>query len=502
LTDKNYTNPHDRGRFGFSESGEYRAPYNGGTVIVALLIAVGIVAVAITFFFMRNFMRDSITDMPGGAGVYAMASALVVGLVAIACIIVIGVVAKFISSGYICKYDATDEKFTLTIGGDIHTIYYKDVQTVHFMPRLALGRKVRGYNVTIKINGAEEEYAIVFDGYLSEKNTPFYIIQERVEMLKHAADLERIRAASPGMTPADKDNSPLGADDITKAQEGKKDVYDRIAELLGKDAEMPGVSLNKEDANVSRAVRAYKAEQQARAANAPVIPEGIETDYDVAKVMAKVSPTVGGYAADMPSVGKDGRVIQSADVYIGDDGREVSVDDIRSCGTFHAPFPKKVTVILVVAAALFLAWVLFFIFITVVITVVSPLHLAQALFFNAEFDIMLVSAIVAFAIGMVILKSARAGEEYRYKANGREFTVSKKNRPDERIFYKDAKGISYKPKKFLWFDNGYDVEIVTTLGVVKFGYCYPRFNHPIKKEDLPFDIIRKNIERRSNAGRR
>lgn len=123
-------------------------------------------------------------------------------------------------------------------------------------------------------------------------------------------------------------------------------------------------------------------------------------------------------------------------------------------------------------------------------------------FLSAGNDILIVSAIIALAVVIIILKYMRAGEEYRYKANGREFIVSKKNRPDERIFYKDAKGISYNPKKFLWFDNGYEVEIVTVYGVVKFGYCYPRYNHHIKKEDLPFDIIRRNIERRENARRR
>lgn len=496
MTEKNYTNPHDRGRFGFSESGEYRAPYKFGTLLIAVFIAAGVLAVAIAFLISRQFMRDNMGVMPEGAGIYAMAAALVVGIVAVVCIIVIGALTRYIKQGYVCKYDANDEKFTLTIGGDIHTIYYSEVQNVHFMPRLALGKKVCGYNVTIKMNGVEEEYDIVFDGYLSEKNTPFNIIRERVEMLRHAEALERAKQA--GRNIAGESNRPISKDDIAKAQEGKKDVYDRMAEILGKDAEMPGVSLAKEDRNTSRAARAIRAEQEARAMNAPVIPEGIEAECDVSKVMEKLSPTVGGYAADMPSIGKDGKVIQPDETYYGEDGREVSIDDIQSYGTFRAPYPKKVCVALIVAAALFLAWTLYVVF----VVVVSLPHLAAGIFFDAAFDIMLISGVVAFAIGMVILKTARAGDEYRYKANGREFTISKKNRPDERILYRDAKGISYKPTKFLWFDNGYEVEIVTVYGVVKFGYCYPRYNHRVKKEDLPFDIIRRNIERRQNAGRR
>lgn len=500
MTEKNYTNPRDRGRFGFSESGEYRAPYKFGTLLISVFIAIGILAVAVTFFVTRDFIRGSMEDMPGGAGIYAMASALAVGVVAIACIIVIGALARYIRLGCVCKYDANDEKFTLTIGGDIRTIYYKDVQTVHFMPRLSLGKKVCGYNVTIKINGAEEEYAIVFDGYLSEKNTPFYIIQERTELLRNAEALERSKQA--GRNIVGESSRPISSEDIAKAQEGKKDIYDRMAELLGKDAEMPGVSLAKEDKNVSRAARAIRAEQEARAANAPVIPEGIEAEYDISKVMEKLSPTVGGYAADMPSIGKDGKVIRSDETYIGDDGREVSVEDIQSSGTFHAPFSKKVCTIMYIIAAPFLAWVLFVIFLYIRMGITQGGRTLLTGFLSAGNDILIVSAIIALAVVIIILKYMRAGEEYRYKANGREFIVSKKNRPDERIFYKDAKGISYNPKKFLWFDNGYEVEIVTVYGVVKFGYCYPRYNHHIKKEDLPFDIIRRNIERRENAGRR
>lgn len=500
MTEKNYTNPHDRGRFGFSESGEYRAPYKFGTLLIALFVSAGIVAVAITFFISVQFMRDNMEIMPEGSGIYAMAAALAVGVVGILCIIIIGALTRYIRQGYICKYDANDEKFTLTIGGDIRTIYYKEVQDVHFMPRLALGKKVCGYNVTIKINGAVEEYDIVFDNYLSEKNTPFYIIQERVEMLRHAAALERSMHA--GRNVAGESNRPISAEDIAKAQAGKKNVYDRMAELLGKDAEMPGVSLAKEDRNTSRAVRAIKAEQQARAKNTPVIPEGMEAEYDVARVMEKLSPTVGGYAADMPSIGKDGRVIQPDETYYGEDGREVSIDDVQSYGTFRAPFPKKINIIMYVIAAPFLVWVLCVLFLYIRMGVSQGLHTLLTGFLSAGNDLLIISAVIALAIVILILRIIRAGDEYRYKANGREFTVSKKNRPDETVLYRDAKGISYKPIKFLWFDNGYEVEIVTVYGVMKFGYCYPRFNHPIKKEDLPFDIIKRHIERRENAGRR
>lgn len=460
LIDKNYTNPADRGRFGFSESGEYNAGFKGAHVFSALLIAAAIVLAAILCFFIVSFIKANINQIAGSTMLLSLAGGVAALFVILVAVAVVGVGMKIIHGGYKCKYAANEEKFTITTGDDVHTIYYKDVQKVHFLPIMRRGG-VCGYNVTIQINGACEEYSIVSDKFLSEKNTPFYIIKERMELIRRAEDLERARQA--GKNFVGDSAKPIQSDDIAKAQQGKRDVFDRMTELLGKDAEMPGVGL-------PRTVPSEEAER-------------------IQKVMEKVSPSIDGYSSDMPSVGKNGIIIQPDETYIGEDGRAVSLDDIQGVGMFRAPYPKKVTVILCVAAALLLAWVLYFIF----ITVVSLPTLVYGLFFDAEYDIMLVSAIIAFVVGMVILKVARGGDEYRYKANGREFIVSKKNRPDEHILYRDVKGVSYKPKKFLWFNNGYEAEIVTVYGVVKFGYCYPRFNRPTKKEDLPFEIIKKHI---------
>ncbi len=42
LQEKNYTNPEDRGRFGFSMSGDFYTPYKFETVLVIALIAVAV----------------------------------------------------------------------------------------------------------------------------------------------------------------------------------------------------------------------------------------------------------------------------------------------------------------------------------------------------------------------------------------------------------------------------------------------------------------------------
>lgn len=488
LTEKDYLNPEDRGRFGFSETGEYHAGFRSAHIFSAILIAGAATLFVVLITIIVNIMKINMSQLGGGEMFFALAGGVFIILIAAFLAALVGIGTKIIHGGYKCKYTANDEKFTVTNGSDIRTIYYKDVQTVHFLPIMRRGG-VCGYNVTVQVNGACEEFSVVSDGFLSEKNTPFYIIKERAERMRQAEALERARLEEKNAV--GDSSKPVSSEDIAQAQEGKKDVYDRMAELLGKDAEMPGVSLAKDDRNISRAARAVKAEQQARAMNVPIIPEGVETDYDISKVMEKVSPGIEGYVSDMPAVDKSGRVIANTEtVFSAFDGRAVSADDIQGIGTFNVPYPKKVSAAMIVAAALLMAWTLFVIF----IVIVSLPSLVAGIFFNASFDIMLISGVAALAISITILRVARAGSECRYKANGREFVIYAKNKPDEHIYYKDVVGVSYKPFKFLFRQNGYEVSIVTRFGTTKYRYVFPGFGKQIAERDLPFEIIKRNIK--------
>lgn len=484
MTGKNYMNPIDRGRFGFSESGEFKAPYNGAHIFAALFISAGIFIDVIVFVALVSLGNSGI--LPDAPLFVALVQGFImlfaVGLTVL--IVVLGV--RAVSSGFQCKYTANDEMFVLTYGGDVHTIYYRDVQNVHFLPRTSLGR-VRGYDVTIRINGAEEVYSIVSDTYISEKITPFQIIRERAEMVRNAQYNER--AMLEGRNSVGDSNKPISSTDIAKAKEGKKDVYDRMAELLGKDAEMPGVSLAKDDRNTARAVRAYKAEQEARAKNAPVIPEGLEGGYDISKVMEKVAPTVNGYSADMPTLGKDGKVILPEENFIGDDGRPTSLDDIQGSGTFNIATSKKIAVVLWIVVGIALAWVLHLaVFAVMTLLSGSTAALVTVLLCG-------IYALPALVIAPILTSYIRKGKELSYKANGREFVVSEKKKPDEHIYYNEVAGVAYSKLKFLWFDNGYNVEITTKYGVIRYKYVFPKFRHTIKTEDLPFELIRTNAER-------
>ena len=416
MKSKNYVNPGDRGRYGFSESGEFRAPFKGAYIFKALIIAAAIFLIVIAAVTAMDIYREVLPSMPNGELLLSLICIFVLALIAAVCVIFVVLVMRAVTSGYRCSYTANDEKMVLSIGGDTHTVYYREVQTVHFIPRTLFG-KVCGYDVTIRINGADENYAITFDGYLSEKNTPFYIIRERAEMVRNAEYNEQALLAQ--KEPVGENNAPIRAEDIANAKSGKKDVYDRMAEILGKDANMPGVSLPQSERNTARAVRAYRAEQQARAANAPVIPEGVEGGYDISKIMEKVSPTVGGYAADMPTLGKDGKVIVPNETYFGEDGRARDPNEIIGRGTFHVPLSKKVTALLWIITA--------FLAVGGVYTIGSSLGLFILSGFSSGKSILTaIFGLIALLASGVIINFMRQGKECGYKANGREFVVSMK----------------------------------------------------------------------------
>lgn len=491
MKSKNYVNPGDRGRYGFSESGEFRAPFKGAYIFKALIIAAAIFLIVIAAVTAMDIYREVLPSMPNGELLLSLICIFVLALIAAVCVIFVVLVMRAVTSGYRCSYTANDEKMVLSIGGDTHTVYYREVQTVHFIPRTLFG-KVCGYDVTIRINGADENYAITFDGYLSEKNTPFYIIRERAEMVRNAEYNEQALLAQ--KEPVGENNAPIRVEDIANAKSGKKDVYDRMAEILGKDANMPGVSLPASERNTARAVRAYRAEQQARAANAPVIPEGVEGGYDISKIMEKVSPTVGGYAADMPTLGKDGKVIVPNETYFGEDGRARDPNEIIGRGTFHVPLSKKVTALLWIITA--------FLAVGGVYTIGSSLGLFILSGFSSGKSILTaIFGLIALLASGVIINFMRQGKECGYKANGREFVVSMKNMPDEHIYYNSVAGVTYSKLKFLWIENGYNVEITTDHGVLKYQYVFPRLRHKIKTEDLPFELIRRESERMRSQGK-
>lgn len=445
MLEKNYTNPEDRGRFGFSASGKYNAPYKMEYIAIAACIAAALTALGMIVFSIMRAVRSNPTGVSTGVALSAIAGAAVAVIVGIAVIAAAVIIIKFIMQGFKCSYLADEEKFTAIIGGTSHTIYYKEVQTVHFLPRMQRGA-VRGYTVTIKINGACEEFGIVSDGYIAENTTPFYIIKERVELIR--AEEERVRTNSAVEIPPE--------DHVLKEKTDEThDAISRLEEILGKDAEMPGVS--------------------AKSAPLPDISQ-------------RVSPTVNGYTDDMPAVGKDGRVIQSDRVYVGSDGRELGVNDIIAQGSFRVIVRTRTAVIIGIIALIVYVWL--FLWATRGHNVLDGV---TGTVFRVTVGQLIMIILAPFYAGTII-NFLRNGRQYNYKANGREFVITSKGIPDEHFFYKDVQSVTYKKMEFLWFIKGYKVEILTRFGITKYNFVFPGFGKLQPTKNLPFEIIRERIE--------
>lgn len=444
MLEKNYTNPNDKGRFGFSASGKYNAPYKLEHVIVAVMIAVAVVALVFVALATMGVVRDNPSGFSLGTLLVSMAGSVVAIVVGLAVFAASVVIIKFIMQGFKCSYLADEEKFTLNVGGTTHTIYYSEVQGVYFQPRMNLfHRAVRGYNVTIKISGAEEEYGIVSDSYISEKTTPFYIIKERTELLRTAEERERqLGAVGVGY-----DGSAVGGAVRPKRSEAQEAIA-RMESILGRDAEMPGISASAH-------------------AQAPQMP-GISAS------------TVNGVADDMPSVNADGRVIQKAETYIAANGRELDVNDVVAQGSFRVIVKTSTAVIMWIAAVV--VYALAYYFLVIRNFNIVGIHVAR-----------IALIIIAPIYAGTIINFMRNGREYHYRANGREFIVTSKGIPEERFLYSDVQSVTYKKMEFLWFVKGYKVEILTRFGITKYNYVFPGFGRLQPTKNLPFEAIRERI---------
>lgn len=460
MLQKNYTNPLDKGRYGFSSSGKFNAPYKLETFLISVAAAAGIVGITLVIVFAVKFVRSNPTGVADGTMFEAMVGGLSL-LVALLIAAATGVFIKVIAQGYTCSYIADEEKFMLDYGGSHKTIYYSEVQNIHFMPR-SFFKRVHGYTITVKISGADEEYAVTSDGYLSESATPFYILKERVEMIRHEEEVRRtaVQAVLPGTEPL----KPVKREEVS--------LQDKVASLLGKDSEMPGISARTRPDIV--AVNKAKSD--------PVIP-------DMPDIAGKVSPTVNGYADDMPAVGSDGKVIGAAPVYIGVDGRETNVRDIIAAGTFREVMKPGKAVAVAVTAVIVYAFLC-----------------ACAQYFGARMSadvglggiymvvFMIIMILVAPFYAGTIINFMKSGDMYTYKANRREFVVTSKLKKEDKIVYSDVQDVVYKKMEFLWFIKGYRVEILTRYGVIKYNYVCEGTRLP-DTSALPFEVIRERISK-------
>lgn len=449
MQDKNYTNPADRGRFGFSMSGEYYTPHKAEGLFVTLLVGVAAVAGLALFFTLTSLNSEHKMREEASSTFVLIGSAIALLIFLVVLILVFGVGIRAVKKGFKCTYIANDETFTTTIGGDLHVIRYEEVSNVHFEPRSSFG-KVRGYDVTIRVKGNEEVFSVCSDGYISPQATPFYIIQERVELLR-----QKRSTPTTFVNNSRADNKAISRAEIDKANGGGISALDKMSKLLGETSNMPTLSADNSPASQA-----------------------------IARVNALLVESDSG---GMPSVGESAK---PANTYVSSDGRERPITDMQTQGTFYIKADPRVTVLLTIlgmvigGALVYGAWMALW-------------------FISANFEywvkegsstvIGIALVIIAQPFIIFYMLTHIRGKLHNYKADGRGFFVTTKGGGAEQILYKDVLSVDYKPMKLFGRVYGYKVDILATYGIVHYDYIFPRFSHKIPRQYLPFEVIRKNM---------
>ncbi len=367
------------GRSGFSASGTYKAPYKLEPLITGIVWGVvGVLSVLIGLFAVKftraNWSFDS-SDM-----MLLMAVAVCFIIVEVLVISIAVIMIKITRSGYQCSYISDDARFITNEGGNSRTIYYRDVQSVQFVPRSVFG-KVRGYEITVVLNGSQEQYAVTSEGFISEKSTPFYIISQRVEQIRREQSHERY----------EQEMSKLGVSDLDAPIQKKSTTSagSSVTNRLGQDVAMPALNLSAMAAAVS--------------------------------VQEKFS--------EYTDKGRD-----ADNAYIDKDRRERSANEVIGSGHFKVMCSRRKTVVLAVIAIVTFA-------LTVRFNGMLDHGLLGAFIYGGWKPYAVTLPGIAIIGLMVIL--FLIGDECGYRANGREFVVTNKKGGETHIAYEHAQGVHY-----------------------------------------------------------
>ena len=447
MRDEKFTGARNVDRFAFSETGYYKAPYKSEALIIGIIMGVVIALAVLITLFMANIMKDNLRS---DSSDFMVMGAMALGWIAAIAVLfgIGGVLSKMVRGGYKCKYIADSERFITDEGGHSRTIYYRDVLAMNFSPRTFFN-KARGYDITVKLRNAVEVYALVSDGFISEKSTPFRIITEQVD---------RIRA-----------------------EESKKE-YERQLLQLGLEA-MNGATAAPTATTAGGATTAGIGTLQ----TASVAPDdkadpSSRLGQDAAMPALKLSPAA--EPAKKPTAEND--------IYLDEFGRERLYSEAVGSGRFKVLCSKKKTVVLVLFAVI---GILIALFPLVQYVLSSLIHSGKfvengaavvAAFDRYFMGFVLVGAVITAVMVIIYM----IGDECTYYANGREFVVADKKGAETHIYYTEVKGVHYFRAPL-----GYKVEILTRYGIISYHCVDKRKNITEKPEKLPFDIIKKRIKK-------
>ena len=201
----------------------------------------------------------------------------------------------------------------------------------------------------------------------------------------------------------------------------------------------------------------------------------------------RLSPTVEGYTAENARIAESERQQHLTELEKINRERAINEREIIGQGTFligRTGVPVAVCQILATAATL--------VAIAYILSIIPVIYMVP---FTYALVKLAIYAVIYILLMTVLIDLIRGGNEYKYTANQREFSFSRKNGKGAvaHFFYKDILSVDYCPHKFLWFDNGYYVTIETKSGFFTYQYVFPRFRHPIAEKNLPFEVIREQI---------
>ena len=196
------------------------------------------------------------------------------------------------------------------------------------------------------------------------------------------------------------------------------------------------------------------------------------------------------------SQSKEAHLSNDVKLYTDNMGRNHIIDEPQAKGGFYV----KPSAVFFVGLSIIIVLISGAVFFRLITLLTFPLFAVPLKHFVTVLTILELSATVAvmFLTFLYCVKKIH-GPLHRYRADGRAFFVTVNGKDKVPILYRDVLSVKYTPTKFLWFDRGYKVDIVTTYGTVRYDYIFPQINHCISLQDLPFDVIKRNIPNKSDT---
>ena len=217
------------------------------------------------------------------------------------------------------------------------------------------------------------------------------------------------------------------------------------------------------------------------------------------RAMSEMESMMSGYSSEKTqSQSKEAHLSNDVKLYTDNMGRNHVIDEPQAQGSFYA----KPSTAFLVAVSVIIVLISGAVFFRLLILLTFPLFTVPIKHFVTVLTILELAATAAvmFLAFLYCVKKIH-GPLHRYRADGRAFFVTVNGKDKVPILYRDVLSVEYTPTKFLWFDRGYKVDIVTTYGTVHYDYIFPRFNQCISIQDLPFDVIKRNIPNRDETDR-